>query len=415
MHSYRALTVLSLLGASLTAHAQKSATVLPAKIFRVRAVGISANPVISTLNASGDSQSLVSALERTLTTKEIAKKDPNLQALYDGLNQFESGLGDSLMTVDLLPQAQIDARQAVFAVEYGITSRLSLGVIVPSSQIKVTAGFNAQVNTQTAMVAERTQGVAPLDAYVAQFAANTPTAQTFTDGIFADNGYKTPQSFNYSGLGDVEIGAKYQYLNAGTFRGTCLGGVRAPTATHQADRTNILDRSTGDGQWDLALECANEWDALKTLTLGAASRYTVQLPDSQDKALLKDGQSGLPNLKDPTTIQNVRRDLGDTLDAEVSAKVNVDSAWHVSGVGSLSLKTVDRFKGPSGFQIKELSQDTDSAEARFELGVGYSTIPAFAAKKFAVPMEVKLAYNTITGGYNTPRSAYSRMDLIVYF
>jgi hypothetical protein len=415
MHSYRALTVLSLLGVSLSAQAQKSATVLPAKIFRVRAVGITANPVVSTLNTNGDSQSLVSALERTLTTKEIAKSDPNLQALYDGLNQFESGLGDSLMTVDLLPAAQINARQAVFAVEYGVTSRLSLGVIVPSSQMSVKASFKAQVNTQTAMVAERTQGVAPLDAYVAQFAANTPTAQTFTDGVFTANGYKTPQNFNYSGLGDVEIGAKYQYLSAETFRGTCLGGVRAPTATHQADRTNILDRSTGDGQWDLALECANEWDALKTLTLGAASRYTLQLPNSQDQAVLKDGQSGLPNLTDPTSVQNLRRDLGDTLDAELSAKVNVGPAWHVSGVGSLSLKTEDRYKGPAGFQIAELSKDTDSAEARFELGVGYSTIPAFAAKKFPVPMEVKLAYNTITSGYNTPRSAYSRMDLIVYF
>jgi hypothetical protein len=281
--------------------------------------------------------------------------------------------------------------------------------------VNVKTSFSARVNTQSAMVAERTQGVPGLDAAVAQFAANEPKAQTFVDGTFTANGYDVPKDFNYAGLGDVEIGAKYQYLNAANFRGTCLAGFRAPTSTHKADRKNILDRSTGDGQWDLATECANEFDPLKTVTLGVAARYTLQLPNSQDEALLANGQSGLPNLTNPDTIQRVRRDLGDSLEGEASAKINIDAAWSATGIMGLAYKLADTYTGPSGYQVSSLGNDTESAEWRFELGVGYSTIPDFAAKRFPIPMEVKLAYNTITGGYNTPRSAYSRMDLIVYF
>jgi len=415
MLSYRSLSVLSFMGASLAAQAQRPATVLPKNIYRVRLVGIVAAPLMQTLNSQGEGQSLMADMERTLTTKDIAAKDPNLNALYAGLNQLEEGLGDSLMSVDLMPKAHMSARQTVLAVEYGLTSRLSLGIIVPTVQMRVTSSFDARVNTQTAKLAARAAGAPPLEAGLQQFASNTPTAQTFAQSLFTANGYQVPRDFSYAGLGDIEIGAKYQYLKSEALRGTLLAGFRAPTTSHRADRSNILDRDTGDGQWDLALEASNEWDALKTLTFGVASRYTLQLPDSREQALLKDGQIGLPNLNDSTSIHRVRRDLGDMIDGELSARVNIGSAWHTSGVWGVAYKLENRYSGPQGYQVSKLGANTESAESRLELGVGYSTIPDFAAKKFPVPMEVKLAYNTITAGMNTPRSAYSRMDFIVYF
>jgi len=416
MFSYRALTVLSLLATSLSAYAQRSATVLPANIYRVRAVGVTANPVLRTLNAEGERQNLMGAMEQTLTAKDIAASNADLQALYNGLNQFEAGLGDSLITADLLPQAEVNARQMVFALEYGLTNRISLGIIVPTVQMKVQASFDARVNSQAAQVAERTQGVPALEQGVAQFQANTPTAQTFANGIFVDNGYKTPSNFEYSGLSDIELGAKVQYLNASAWRGTCLAGVRAPTATYKDDPSNLLDSGTGDGQWDLAAECANEFDPLKTVTLGVAARYTVQLPNSYRQAVLRDGSTDpLPNLNDSSLVQPIRRDLGDMVEAEVSTRVNIGAAWHVSGLMELAFKAEDRYTGPKSFQIDELGSDSETMAYRAELGVGYSTIPEFAAKRFAVPMEVKVAYNTLTQGYSVPMSAYARMDLIVYF
>lgn len=416
MFSYRALTVLSLAAASFGAHAQRSATVLPANIYRVRAVGVTANPVLKTLNADGERQNLMGALERTLTAKDIAASDPALQGLYDGLNQFEAGLGDSLITADLLPQAEINARQMIFALEYGLTDRISLGIIVPTVQMKVNASFNARVNSQAAQVAERTQGVPALEQGVAQFQANAPTAQTFADGLFTSAGYKTPSNFEYSGLSDIELGAKVQYLKADRFRGTCLAGVRAPTATYKDDPSNLLDSGTGDGQWDLAAECANEFDPLKTITLGVAARYTVQLPNTYSQAVLRDGSTDpLPKLNDPSLVQPIDRDLGDMVEAEVSTRVNIGAAWHVSGLMEVAFKAEDRYTGSKSFQISELGSETETMAYRAELGVGYSTIPEFSAKRFPVPMEVKLAYNTITQGYNVPMSAYARMDLVVYF
>jgi hypothetical protein len=402
------------MGASFAAQAQRSATVLPPKIFRARVVGISAAATTKTLNAQGDSQSLMSALERKVPAAQInAALDP----LVTQLNQMEAGLGDGLLNAEFQPGAEIYGQQLIGALEYGVTPRLSIGVIVPTVKMDVRSRFNVQVNSNASQLAERFAGMDPtLEATLQNIAANLPNTQVFADGVFTANGYDTPRDFSYSGLGDIEIGAKYQYLNASKVRGTCLTGVRAPTTSHQADRKNILDRATGDGQWDFAVECANEFDVMSNLTLGGSSRYTYQLPDSRDMAVLQNGQSGLPNLTLPGTVQRVRRDLGDSIDGEAFAQVNIGRDWSFASIYNISYKLADRYSGGNaGYQVAALGNDTESAESRLEMVVGYSTIPAYSAKQAMAPMEIKLSYNTILDGYNTAKTAYTRMDLIAYF
>jgi hypothetical protein len=415
MLSYRSFVILSVVVVSSSVLAQRTATVLPQNIFRVRAVGVVAQPVNQRLNSEGQAQGLMSPLERTLTTQDLAATSPALNELYTGLNSFESGLGDSLMSVDFLPMAQMNARQAIMAAEYGVTSRLSLGIIVPTVSMDVKASFDARVSNQVSRIAERTRGVQVLEDGLRQFEGQMPTSQFFVNEVFTKNGYDVPQDFSYTGLGDIELGAKYQYLKMDTVRGSVLGGLRMPTATHKARMENLLDRSTGDGQWDLAFEVASEWDPIKPITLGLASRYTLQLPNTERRALLRDGQSGLPNLNDPQTVREVRRNLGDVIDGEVSAKYTFLSAWSLIGLYGVSYKAQDRYTGPEGYQISALEENTASSDSRYELGLNYSTIPAFARNAFPVPLEMKLSYNSLIAGTNTPRSAYARMDFIVYF
>jgi hypothetical protein len=412
---YLFLASLSLMTGGLEkAWAQKSASVLPKGIYRVRMVGIMPQAITQTLNSQGQAESLVSALEQRLGTYELAQINQELMPLYEGLNAYEAGLGDSLVNIDLIPRAEIHARQAFFAAEYGINEKLSVGIIVPMVTMDVKAGFRAEVNNQAEVVAARVQGMGDLEVGMNAFSSGAPTAQTFENGIFLDKGYDLPRDFNYSGLGDVEVGLKYLFSKSDWHRSSFTGGFRAPTTSHNPNPRNILDRRTGDKQWDLAAELTHDFLLGQRVIVGSAFRYTHQLPNSEQRALLRNGESGLAHLDNTFTL---RRKLGDLIDAEVSSTVYSPSKqFSLVGILSMSRKFSDSYQGGNeDFSVQGLGNNTDYLTQRMEFGLGYSTIPLFVAKKFALPLEAKISHNFMLGGRNTALSDFTRFDFIVYF
>lgn len=394
--------------------AQKAATVLPKNIFRVRWVGVRTGSLTQSLNNDGTASNTMSALEKSLSAKDLAALSPDLNQLYTALNTFEAGLGDSLILADFYPDSEMVATKNTLAAEYGITKKLSLGIIVPITTMRVKASFNADVKNNVAAIRQKVQGVSALENGIDTFEANMPTAQSFENQVFTANGYQTPSDFSWTGLGDIELGAKYQFFNNKKYRATSLFGFRMPTTTHQKDFTNILDSNSGDKQWDLAFELVNEYVLTKSFSVGAGTRYTIQLPNSQKAALLRNGESGLPNLTRDDTIQDVRRNLGDQLEMEVSASYAYDR-FILSGAYENSRKFTDRYSVPLGYQYKNLESETNTLQHRYAVGLKYTTVKAYVAKKFPIPLEVKLTYNDIFAGKNITRAAYTRLDMILFF
>jgi hypothetical protein len=416
MHFSQRLALFTLLSlSSFAAHAQKTSAVLPKGIFRARVVTIVGQTISGGFDSQGRTAPVGAPLSQTVTAGQMAQKNAQLGQLYAGLNAFQPGLGDSLFQVDLRADASVEFQEHIAALEYGISDKLAFGIIVPVSRRQYSAKFSADLRSQTAAVRDRVAGVQPLADGVMAFESQLPTTRTFEQNLFLANGYEVPGDFRTAGLGDTEIGLKYQPYKGKYWSTAFTAGTRAPTTTHKRNWANVLDRSLGDEQWDLAFENVQELQVLPTLTLGAAARYTVQLAADQERPLLRNGQSGLPNLNDKDTFQTVRRDLGDYLETEAFVSKTWFAAWTTAAVYQYSLKARDRVSGPAGFQTASVESNSNTSSQRYELGLGYSTIPAFAAKRFAVPFEAKLAYNSILKGENTPRNDYARMDLIVYF
>src|SRR5690606_34883675 len=102
--TYRAFIILSFMfAANAQLFAQKTATVLPKGVWRVRMVNVLANPLTQSINSNGEAENLLSALEKRLTPQDLAASSADLATLYNALNSFEEGLGDSLFAVDLMP------------------------------------------------------------------------------------------------------------------------------------------------------------------------------------------------------------------------------------------------------------------------------------------------------------------------
>jgi hypothetical protein len=400
--------------ASISAFAQKTSSVLPEGIFRFRVVTIQGQTITRSFDDQGRTAPVGAALNQTVSVGQMAAANAQLNQLYSGLNAFQPGLGDSLFQVNLRSDTSIDFRQHITAAEYGITPKLALGIIVPFTRLQYQSKFSAKVKSRTAAVRQRVAGVQPLADGVSAFESQMPNTATFEQNLFLANGYQVPGDFNAQGLGDTEIGFKYQPYKGKYWSTAFTAGTRAPTTTHKKDYTNVLDKSLGDEQWDLAIENVQGVKVLPTLILGGAARYTVQLPSEQERPLLRDGESGLPNLKRKDAFQTVNRDLGDYLEAEAFVSKTWFAAWTTAAVYQYSYQARDRVTGPKGYQASALEDDVSKSE-RYELGLGYSTIPAFAAKRFSVPLEVKLAYNGILSGENAVENNYARLDMIVYF
>lgn len=114
-------------------------------------------------------------------------------------------------------------------------------------------------------------------------------------------------------------------------------------------------------------------------------------------------------------MQDVRRARGAELETELSATQKIGESFEIWGAYQYVAKAQDKFSGPGELFYDGLSKNTESHLGSGELGVQYSTIPAYRKKSFSVPMELSLLYNRPLNGKNTPFNAYTRMDLMLYF
>jgi hypothetical protein len=289
---------------------------------------------------------------------------------------------------------------------------------MPISRFHAKGSFKVDSQTSVQAVRARSQGIIS-DAQWEKLQANIPNTATMEKALFLDNGYKPVSEAKGSGLGDTEIGLKWNFLN---LRDKLLlatkTGFRVPTTTHTPDETNILDQSTGDKQLDYALQVVAEYIPVKQFSVAGAVQGTYQFQDTQkNKAVLRKGEAGLPNLHDGDLRSDVKRDLGEMVEANLGAGYGfIGNTLTPSFDYSYYYKAADKYSGPKDYlNYSALGDNTESMAHRGEFIMKYSTIPLFAAKKFPVPFEVKTSYQRTFAGKNIVDRNYYRFDMIVYF
>jgi hypothetical protein len=403
-------------GLDSAAHAQETATVLPKHISRMRGISVLGLPVTHTFNNDGNLNEAMEPLNISLPAAQQAASSPDLKRLYDGLNNFEPGLGDSLFQTDFYAQGQVSFQRYIFAYEHGLTDRISIGAIVPVVSYTTRTSFNTSVYSNAAAVKERVRGIQPLEDGVDQFAKSLPTPDEYNAKLFTSRGYKIPGYASSTGLGDMEVGAKYQFYHSDEILSAVQAGFRLPSATHSKDYSNLLDQASGDGQTDFGVLGIAQYMPTSDTTLEASAKITLQLADAENMPVRFAGQSELPDLNNPQQWDRVQRDLGDMFDSDLSiTQTWLNKSLTTYAVYQYELKAQDMYSGRAGFDYHSLMANTRSEAHHYELGVGYSTIQLFREKKFAIPLETRIAVNDVFYGINTPDTTYARVDLILYF
>ena len=318
---------------------------------------------------------------------------------------------------------------------YGFTDRLTAGVDIPYywARNRVKASLNSGPGSSANVGLTTGPGVGvPCGLPSPVLPLACPNTRPFTtedvqqilgSGLpgIPGFGFKRLQDFSAEGLGDIQLGAKYQYLRTRDSRLAATGGVRFPTG-RQDDPDDLADVAWSTGVYTLLARLHNDfivsnlWKEEPTrvnetsiaapgdLVFDFTFRYDWVLPDSAT-VRVSDGKSLTTNR------ERVDRDLGDRFEFEFAGQYQAWRDLALSALYKYGFKLEDRITGHKGFPTQLLERDSDSTEQLYIVRANYSTLALYRAGRFPLPLDVALSYRDRFAG-SGPRSGGSPSQVL---
>ncbi|NLI81497.1 MAG: hypothetical protein GX443_07385 [Deltaproteobacteria bacterium] len=388
-----------------------SAEVLPKGVARF---GVESNfyfPITQRFNQNGDVEDVATDLNARLDSTVFP--DLRLLEAFFALPAGFANIGRS--------EVSFEYRYTVteLSFQYGITGRLSAGIMLPYWFIR--NEVQARLDTSGATVGKSALlgSLAPLG-FLDTVPLSTRDAQNLIGkGLDIDGdgrtditgfGFKPVRSWHDSGLSDIEAGLRLQYLNTPNWRLAVTGGVRFPTGEVDSP-DDLADRPFGTGAWGLMFHLNNDFVGIKNLLLNFTFRYEPYLPHSQTLRILRSVNEPLSPVKAELDI-----DLGDVFELETSGTYTLPCGFSVSLMYRYGFSLEDAVTGPNGRRVTSLEEETAYTEHIAVTGLTYSTVPLYQAKKFPVPLTASITYrNRFAGLNNVLKSQYIGFILGVYF
>jgi hypothetical protein len=381
-----------------------------------------------------DAAVLPKGLWRLLATSEIAfnwserynpngDKEPLATDFNANLNRTVFPALAALGPTATLGRSEVSFKRGatvtVFQPAYGVTDRLSVGVNIPywTVENRVSANLNAASATVGKNVAA--DGLRPLSV-PGTVRLTTEDVQKILGGGLDVNGdgdinvaglgFKPLRNFSWSGVGDIEVGARYQYYRGQNFRAAFTGGVSLPTGRVD-DPDNLADVGIGAGTYGVLFQFNQDLlfqkeglgkrlgfpepgDSLINTTF----RYDLRLPDKQTMRICD------PNFPLCSAKEDVKRDLGDILEAEIQWRVGLFFRGLIfSALYKYGHNFKDHISGNRGLNYGVLTGESDYTEHMYVFGLTYSTIPGIRGSGSKLPpFSVSVLYRNRFAGTNTP-------------
>jgi len=352
-------------------------------------------------------------------TQDIAKDyNANLNSnVFTGLRQIESifhlpsgsaSIGNSVVSF------KYGGEEFNSLLMYGLTDRLTIGVRIPFywrrnevkavlDTLKATVGKNVALNTLAPL---SVPGTVPLTTQDVQnlLGKGLDIGTTHIPGY----GYTPVGPWSDQGVGDIEVGGKYQYLSTDKWQLAFTGGVRFPTG--EVDNpNNLVDVGFGNGVYALLFQSQNDFIGFKNLRLNGTLRYDLNLPDH---VTLRVPDS----VHQPITMneENVYREIGAKIEAEISGKYDFFNGFSFQLLYKYGYKFHDHVTGNMGYNYKSLEDETNYQEHMGIASLWYSTVPLYQAKKFPIPMMAIFSYRDRFAGTNLFKTQYLSLTLAIY-
>ena len=360
-----------------------SAEVLPKGVFRGDVEYSYYLPIDQKFDPDGNEEDLAADYNTNLNSSVF----PVLSLVEAGFGMpaGSASLGESVIDFEL------NAHEVDLKFYYGLTDKLSIGTKIPYFWFKndVTAVLD-NTNATVGMNPFVPGGVAPLSV-----PGTTPfTTDDVQNLLVQQFGYKRVETWSGNGVGDIEAGGRYQYLNTEDWRLAFTAGVRFPTGEVD-DPDNLVDYAFGNGAWALLFRSNNDYTGIKNVILNATLEYDLVLPDHETVRVPDDVDRPLTANK-----ENVDRDLGDIFRLKLSGDYMFYEGFGFYLFYAYGFQLKDKVSGNQGFNYNSLEEETDWTAHEYKIGLKYSTIPLFQKKKFPLPLLASIEFEDVFAGTN---------------
>lgn len=363
----------------------------------------------SKTDGAGTARGLEDPIEQDLTFKDVLKNEKDLQKreLTAGFMAY-GGFGESEALGKFT--ADLEGRVTVYAPIYtrGMTDRLTVAVALPVYDMALNLG----VGFRAAPTADAFK-LSLADTYNNQAQGARDFVDRINDAVgrlntkLVDNGYSRLEPWQEAGVGDLQVLAKYAFVNEGPIALAGQGGLVAPTGRTD-DPDNLIDAGFGDGQWDAFVQLSADQPLGDSgVFFNQYAKYTYQFADRKS-VRLKTPEESIEVEKSRVGFK-----LGDKVNAGASVQYGADFGL-TSGVG-YNYYRKDKDAYDAGASAGELEKDTFQQSHEAEVALGYSGVPAFRRKEIPVPFEVSLSYKHQLSSQNMPVTHFIQLETGVFF
>jgi hypothetical protein len=373
--------------------------------------------VTSTFNGNGKVESLVSAINRSVSIDDFAAVRPELKKLKKVLNENEPGLGDQLINANLYSSMTVSESRTYVGFMYGLSNKFALGFAVPYIKRNVHSEFTADVTNNAGAIREKWGNVPEISDGLKSLASTPVDTGTFEKAIFLDNGYKVPGDFEARGMGDVEVEARLTYLSTKWIGLALRSRIEAPTTTYKPDITRLGDRELTDNNWATKLAAIEEFTIIPDHLNFASTTWGIwRAPATRTMAFSRTRDQVLPKLSDPYQVEEVKQQIG--AQVEFNNGLNLmffRRALSLMGSYVYTLKQADRIYGHRDLNYDGFTSRTNLTTQAWEAAVEFSTIPFYLSKDFDTPAKLMFTWNQPIAGKNAYVMPFGRLDAVVLF
>jgi len=409
---------LVLVAVSSLSHAIVTSDVLPKGVRAGAFVWGRAGSVKSSFDEGGSLQSLARPLNRSVTIDDLAESAPDVKTLENILNNLgPQGLGEQLFLTNLYSEVEVSEQRFVTGLLWGITDRLSLGVIVPIVTRHTDVSFDADITNNAKQLQNKLGHIPQIREGLQEFIDADIDEKLFISTIFKDRGYIAPTMHEFTAVGDIELESRYRYYKGESLNMALRGGVKLPTANHETDIRNLFDREIGEGVYSMKLGAVQSYTLIPyRLSLHSAVFGTYRFAGTKKVALPREAAEPLADLNDPYQIENVEKQLGASMNSDLGIMLDF---WKggVSFMTSLQslVKASDRYTGQRDLDYSRLNANTAGYEHGLEFSLEVSSVQLFLDKKALAPAKLSFSWYQPFAGKNMIYAPYGRVDVVLLF
>jgi hypothetical protein len=427
-------------------YAAEDARVLPKGRGRFSFMYAQSTGITHTFDSGGHAESLTAPYNIDLSSENLASFDPRLNDLVTALNDLYPGvhynptqrdngrhgfttdpndptLGQALSRGFLSVDAEAKHTEMRLGLMYGVTDRLSVGMMVPLIKNIVDVqhgliGTNTADDIYRGLVAQSPGGTGSPE--YQELLSGLNDLRNATDetlqALLISKGYSRFESYEGRGLGDLVFGGRYNWYNEKHSRGELLSsiqvGVTMPTGKTRPP-SELTQIDFGQGAWDIGVANIINYRPNPVLILSQSIHITHRFWNERLMRVRKSPSEFIPDQSDEHVVG---QHLGDKYWTTLGATLSPTRALTLSTSYEWYWKSREDYDGPrTDRDYTYLADGTNKYVETWQLGASLSSLPAFLGGSFPLPLDLSFDAFIPIRGRNSPIAPYGVAQLSMYF